>query len=74
MQPLQRKSFHTTNKIYFFTATIHKWLPLLKQENNQQLIITYLKKTLRRRFFNGVWVCINAKPHTHHLAAKQIKW
>jgi putative transposase len=44
MQPLQRKSYHTTNKIYFFTATIHKWLPLLTQENNQQLIIDYLKK------------------------------
>ena len=38
------KSYNTTNKIYFFTATIHNWLPLLSQENNQQLIIDYLKK------------------------------
>ena len=44
MQPQIRKSYNTTNKIYFFTATIHKWLPLLAQENNQQLIIDYLKK------------------------------
>ena len=44
MQPQIRKSYNTTNKIYFFTATIHKWLPLLAQENNQQLIINYLKK------------------------------
>ena len=53
MQPLQRKSFHTTNKIYFFTATIHKWLPLLKQENKQQLIITYLKKLCEEGFLTA---------------------
>jgi REP element-mobilizing transposase RayT len=44
MQSAQRKSYHTTNKIYFFTATIHKWLPLLAQQNNYHLIIDYLKK------------------------------
>ena len=44
MQQVQRKSYNTTNKIYFFTATIHQWLPLLAQENNQQLIINCLKK------------------------------
>ncbi len=44
MQQVQRKSYNTTGKIYFFTATIHKWLPLLAQENNQQLIVDYLKK------------------------------
>ena len=44
MPLVQRKSYHTTNKIYFFTATVHKWLPLLTQQNNQQLIIDYLKK------------------------------
>ena len=44
MQPVQRKSYNTTNKIYFFTATIHKWLSLLTQDNNQQLIVNYLKK------------------------------
>ena len=44
MHSIIRKSYNTTNKIYFFTATIHNWLPLLSQENNQQLIIDYLKK------------------------------
>jgi putative transposase len=44
MQKVQRNSFHTTNKIYFFTATIHKWYPLLLQEGNQELIVRYLKK------------------------------
>ena len=31
-------------KTYFFTATIHKWLPLLSSEKNKQLIIDYLKE------------------------------
>ena len=39
-----RKSYNTVNKIYFFTATIHKWLPLLAEENNRQLVINYLQK------------------------------
>ena len=44
MLSVHRKSYHTTNKIYFFTATIHNWLPLLTHDNNQELIISYLKK------------------------------
>ena len=44
MLSVHRKSYHTTNKIYFFTATIHNWLALLTHDNNQELIISYLKK------------------------------
>ena len=44
MPIILRKSYITTNKIYFFTATIHNWLPLLQEDNNQQMIINYLKK------------------------------
>ena len=44
MLSVHRKSYHTTNKIYFFTTTIHNWLPLLTHDNNQELIISYLKK------------------------------
>ena len=44
MQTVLRKSYNTTNKIYFFTATIHNWLPLLEEDNNQEMIIDYLKK------------------------------
>jgi REP element-mobilizing transposase RayT len=40
----KRKSYNGISKIYFFTATIHKWFPLLAEDNNQQLIIDYLKK------------------------------
>ena len=39
----QRKSYTEINKIYFWTATIHKWLPLLSGENNKQIIIDSLK-------------------------------
>ena len=44
MLPILRKSFNATNKIYFFTATIHNWFPLLAVDNNQKMIIYYLKK------------------------------
>lgn len=40
----QRKSYTSLNKIYFWTSTIHKWLPLLQDDSNKELIIEYLKK------------------------------
>jgi len=64
MQPVQRKSYHTTNKIYFFTATIHKWLPLLAQDNNQQLIIDYLK-TLSDKGLISVYAFVLMPNHLH---------
>ena len=64
MQPQIRKSYNTTNKIYFFTATIHKWLPLLAQENNQQLIIDYLKK-LSNDGFLTVYAFVLMPNHVH---------
>ncbi|MGG9972001.1 transposase [Ferruginibacter sp. SUN002] len=39
-----RKSHTSLNDIYFLTATIHKWLPLLEENNNKQLIVDFLKK------------------------------
>jgi putative transposase len=39
-----RKSHTSIGKIYFWTATIHKWMPLLESDGNKQLIIGYLKK------------------------------
>jgi hypothetical protein len=41
--PMQRKSYNTTDKIYFLTATVHKWQSLLEDDENKQLIIDYLK-------------------------------
>ncbi len=44
MGVVRRKSHHDINKIYFFTATIHRWQPLLADDSNKQLIVDYLKK------------------------------
>jgi REP element-mobilizing transposase RayT len=40
----KRKSNTSIGDIYFWTATIHKWIPLLEDDSNKQLIISYLKK------------------------------
>ena len=64
MQLAQRKSYNSTNKIYFFTATIHKWLPLLVQDNNQQLIIDYLKK-LSDEGFITIYAFVLIPNHVH---------
>ena len=39
----QRKSHTALNKIYFWTATIHKWIPLLENDLNKQIIVDSLK-------------------------------
>jgi putative transposase len=39
----QRKSYTELSKIYFWTATIHKWLPLLQDDINKQKIVDSLK-------------------------------
>jgi hypothetical protein len=44
MAQAHRKSYHSTHKIYFFTASIHKRLPFVAQDNNPQLIVEYLKE------------------------------
>ena len=47
---IQRKSYSEIGKIYFFTATIHKWLPLLDSKENKELILSYLKELSTRGF------------------------
>lgn len=44
MELHQRKSYTALSKIYFWTATIHKWYPLLESDQNKKLIISSLKK------------------------------
>ncbi len=39
-----RKSYTAIYTIYFWTATIHNWLPLLEPKENKQVIINSLKK------------------------------
>jgi putative transposase len=43
MQAAPRKSYTEISKIYFWTATIHNWLPLLQQDGNKQVITDSLK-------------------------------
>jgi hypothetical protein len=40
----QRKSHTSIGEIYFWTAAIHKWMHLLNNDSNKQLIVDYLKK------------------------------
>jgi REP-associated tyrosine transposase len=40
----QRKSHTSIGDIYFWTATIHKWLPLLQEDSSKEIIAAYLKK------------------------------
>ena len=43
IETLQRKSHTALNKIYFWTATIHNWLPLLETDNNKKIITDSIK-------------------------------
>lgn len=42
-EAIQRKSYTSLGKIYFWTATIHNWRTLLEPDENKQLIIDSLK-------------------------------
>jgi putative transposase len=64
MQQQPRKSYNTTNKIYFFTATIHKWLPLLNSDKNKKLITDYLKKLSDDGLFN-IYAFVIMPNHIH---------
>ena len=64
MNFLQRKSHHTINNIYFFTATIHKWLPLLAADKNKKLIADYLKK-LVAEYFITIYAFVIMPNHIH---------
>ena len=43
MNTQQRKSYTSLGKIYFWTATIHKWYTLLQDDKMKDIIIDYLK-------------------------------
>jgi REP element-mobilizing transposase RayT len=45
MQPSHHRKSHTAiGEIYFWTATIHKWMYLMDDDSNKKLIVEYLKK------------------------------
>ena len=43
MQIQNRKSFTALGKIYFWTATIHQWIHLLKDDELKDVIVSYLR-------------------------------
>ena len=40
---VKRKSFMELGEIYFWTATIHKWIPLLQTDSAKDMILNSLK-------------------------------
>ena len=63
---IQRKSYFEIGRTYFFTATIHKWLPLLSSEENKQLIIDYLKELSDRELIK-VYSFVIMPNHVHFI-------
>jgi putative transposase len=64
-----RKSYTPIGKIYFWTATIHKWLPLLETGNNKQAIISSLKYLSDKKLITVYGFVI--MPNHIHLIWKQ---
>lgn len=64
METNQRKSHTSLSKIYFWTATIHNWLPLLTADNNKQVIINSLK-TLSDKKLITVYAFVIMPNHIH---------
>lgn len=64
MQPTVRKSHIEINKIYFFTATIHEWKWLLKDNSNKDMIVSYLKELSGRKLIK-VYAFVIMPNHIH---------
>ena len=63
---IQRKSHIEINRTYFFTATIHQWLPLLDSKENKELIVEYLKE-LSAKDFIKVYSFVIMPNHVHFI-------
>ena len=66
MEAIKRKSRTSLNKIYFFTATIHKWLPLLDSKENKELILSYIKE-LSQRDLITIYAFVIMPNHIHFI-------
>ena len=60
----QRKSHTSIGRIYFWTATIHKWKYLLGEERSKGLIVDYLKE-LSIKGFITVYGFVIMPNHLH---------
>ncbi len=65
----QRKSHTSLGKIYFWTATIHKWFPLLQDDEAKKLIVEYLKKLSDEKLITAYAFVL--MPNHMHLIWKQ---
>jgi REP element-mobilizing transposase RayT len=63
---IQRKSFFEIDRTYFFTATIHEWLPLLNSKKNKELVINYLKE-LSSKGLIKVYAFVIMPTHVHFI-------
>ena len=61
---MHRKSYNTIDKIYFLTATIHKWQPLLQVDENKRLITNYIKKLSSEEYIT-VYAFVIMPNHIH---------
>ncbi len=64
MEVQKRKSYTAINKIYFWTATIHKWLPLLENNINKQTMVDTLKYLSDKGLIN-VYAFVIMPNHIH---------
>ena len=63
---IQRKSYIEINRTYFFTASVHQWLPLLESKDNKELIVNYLKELSERKFIK-VYSFVIMPTHVHFI-------
>ncbi|MEJ7627152.1 MAG: transposase [Ferruginibacter sp.] len=64
MEAIHRKSYTGLNKIYFWTATIHKWHYLLEDDSQKMIIINSLK-TLSDKKLITVYAFVIMPNHIH---------
>jgi putative transposase len=64
MKTDSRKSLTAENKIYFWTATIHKWYNLLEIDNRKEIIVNSLK-TLSDKGLITVYAFVIMPNHIH---------
>ena len=64
MSTLLRKSYTRIGNIYFWTATIHNWLPLLQDDSAKEIIIGSLKYLSEKKLIT-VYAFVILPNHIH---------
>lgn len=60
----QRKSYIKLGEIYFWTATIHRWIPMLKEKRYKDIVIESLEFLSRKRKID-VFAFVVMPNHVH---------